>query len=81
MKIKTGDPVIITNGAGLEEHGIKKGDKGWANSVTTIPGDGTYVFYLPEDRKEVFVMKSDRMKYDKSRDGLELSEKTISKGD
>ena len=78
MSIKTGDPVEVVSDR-LTEYDILKGDKGWANSVTTVPGEGTYVFYMPEDRKEIFVVSDSSLKYDDSREGLELNKDTIFK--
>lgn len=78
MSIKTGDPVEVVSDR-LTEYDIHKGDKGWANSVTTVPGEGTFVFYMPEDRKEIFVVSDSSLKYDDSREGLELNKDTIFK--
>lgn len=78
MSIKTGDPVEVVTDH-LTDYNIYKGDKGWANSVTTVPGEGTYVFYMPEDRKEIFVVVDSSLKYDASREGLELNKDTIFK--
>lgn len=79
MSIKTGDPVEVVS-EDLTDFGINKGDKGWANSVTIIPGEGTYVFYMPEEEKQFYVVKAESLKFDESRDGLELNKDTIYKG-
>lgn len=82
MAVQTGDPVILVDAEGLEEYGVKAGDKGWANSVTTIPGEGSYVFFMPEDKKEMLAISSLRLEVDEEAKakGIELDEKTISKG-
>jgi hypothetical protein len=79
MTINTGDPLVLTNADGLESYGLKTGDKGWANSVTTVPGHGTYIFFMSESSKSIFVLDAVRLEYDKDREGLELNESTISK--
>jgi hypothetical protein len=78
--IKVGDPVILTDASGFEDSGLENGCKGWANSVTTIPGEGTFVFFMPEDSKGMFVTFADRVEYDEEREGLELNAETIHKG-
>lgn len=83
-KVKVGSPVILTNNSGFEDSGLESGTKGWVNSVTTVPDPTTgavhtFVFFMPEDSKEVFVTYLDRVEYDSSRDGLELNENTIHK--
>lgn len=78
-KIKVGDPIVLTDASGFGDSGLEVGTKGWANSVTTIPGEGSFVFFMPEDGKEQYVTFLDRVEYDSSRDGLELSESTIYK--
>jgi len=77
--IKTGDPIILKDITGFEDTNLKVGTKGWANSVTTIPGDTTYVFFMPEDGKEMYVTQEYKVEYDSSRAGLELNEDTIHK--
>ena len=79
MLIKTGDPVILVDGSGLEEYGLEVGTKGWANSVTSIPGNGTYVFFMPEGEKEMYAVGSTRLEVDEEAKaaGLELNEHTI----
>lgn len=77
--IKTGSPIILVDASGFEDSGLENGAKGWANSITTIPGEGSFVFFMPEDGKEQYVTFLDRVEYDSSRDGLELDEKTIHK--
>jgi len=79
MKIETGDPVVLVDETDLGEMDLDKGQKGWANSVTTIPGNGTYVFFMPEDDKEMFVLSADRLEVDAEAKaaGLELNEHTI----
>lgn len=79
MSLSVGDPVKITS-KDLGEYGLKKGDKGWVNSITTIPGEGTFVFYMPEDSKAVFVVSDKSVKFDKSRANLVLDKDTIHKG-
>ena len=82
MKISTGDPVILKDASGLEEAGLTSGSLGWANSVTTIPGDQTYVFFMPEDGKEMYVLGASRLEVNEElkAQGLELNETTIAKG-
>ena len=82
MKIETGDPVILTDASGLQEAGLTKGQLGWANSVTLIPGDGTYVFFMPKDGKQMFAIQADRLEVDEEAKaaGVTLNEHTIAKG-
>ena len=83
MKIKTGDPLILLDASGLEGHGLHNGMKGWANSISIIPVDKTYVFFMPHDAKEMYVVDSKRVEVDGEAKaaGLELTEATIHKGD
>ena len=83
MDIKTGDPLILLDASGLEGHGLHNGMKGWANSISIIPGDKTYVFFMPHDAKEMYVVDSKRVEVDGEAKaaGLELTEATIHKGD
>ena len=83
MDIKTGDPLILLDASGLEVHGLHDGMKGWANSISIIPGDKTYVFFMPHDAKEMYVVDSKRVEVDGEAKaaGLELTEATIHKGD
>lgn len=78
--INTGDPVVVVDGEGLAAWDIKTGDKGWANSVTSVPGDGNYVFYMPENSKNIMVIGADRLKFDEERAQMELDPDTIYKG-
>ena len=82
MKIETGDPVVLVDVTSLEEYDLKVGTKGWANSVTSVPGEGTYVFFMPEDDKEMFVLSADRLEVDAEAKaaGLELNQETIARG-
>jgi len=79
MKIETGDPVVLVDDTGLGEMELEKGQKGWANSVTTIPGNGTYVFFMPSGSKEMFVLSDKRLEVDAEAKaaGLELNEHTL----
>jgi len=79
MTIKTGDPVILTDVTGLEEYDLKAGTKGWANSVTSVPGNGTYIFFMPEGDKEMYIIGASRLEVDAEAKaaGLELNEHTI----
>lgn len=78
-KIKVGDPVMLLDAGGLGVESLKSGDKGWANSITAVPGDKTYVFYMPEDSKTTYVLDIDRLKFDEDRAQLELDKDTIHK--
>ena len=82
MKIETGDPVVLVDVTSLEEYDLKVGTKGWANSVTSVPGEGTYVFFMPEDDKEMFVLSAGRLEVDAEAKaaGLELNQDTIARG-
>ena len=82
MSISTGDPVKLLDAAGLEDTGLTSGSLGWANSVTTVPGDQTYVFFMPKDGKETFVIGASRLEVDEEAKaaGVELSPDTIAKG-
>lgn len=79
MKIETGDPVVLVDDDSLEEYDLKVGTKGWANSVTSVPGNGHYVFFIPRGSKEMFVLSADRLEVDAEAKaaGLELNEHTI----
>lgn len=79
--IETGDPVILVDAMGLEDTGLTNGTVGWANGITTVPGNGTYVFFMREDSKQVFVLGIDRLKLDEEAKaaGLELNQDTIAK--
>jgi hypothetical protein len=77
--LKTGDPVVLVDASGLEEHDLTNGEKGWVNSLTVVPGHGTYIFFMSESSKSIFVLDAVRLEYDKDREGLELNENTISK--
>jgi len=83
MNIETGDPVKLVDASGLQEAGLTKGQLGWANSIATIPGDGTYVFFMPKDGKQMFVIQADRLEVDEEAKaaGITLNEQTIAKGD
>lgn len=76
--ISVGDPVVLVDASGLE-YGLTDGMKGWANSVTYV--DKCYVFFMPEDSKEMYVMTADRLVVDEEKKaaGLELGANTISK--
>lgn len=78
--VNTGDPLVLTNADGLESYGLKTGDKGWANSVTTVPGHGTYVFFMGDETKTTHVIEAHRVSLDDDRVGLELDQSTIYKG-
>ena len=80
VEIKVGDPVILTDSSGFEDSELEVGCKGWANSITTIQGEGTFVFFMPEDGKQTYVTYLDRVEYDEEREGLELNAETIHKG-
>ena len=82
-KIKVGDPVILLDSTGFEGQGLYDGMKGWANSITTLPDGKTYVFFMPNDGKEMYVTTADRVAVDEEAKaaGLELNEQTIAKGD
>jgi len=82
MNIETGDPVKLVDASGLQEAGLTKGQLGWANSITTIPGNGTYVFFMPKDGKQTYVIGAERLEVDEEAKaaGLELSPDTIHKG-
>lgn len=79
--IKVGDPIILTDNSGFEDTDLKAGTKGWANAVTTVPGDqgGTFVFFMPVDGKQQYVTFIEHVEFDEERAGLELNESTIHK--
>jgi hypothetical protein len=79
MVIKTGDPVVLIDNTSLEEYDLKVGTKGWANSVTSVPGNGTYIFFMPEGDKEMYVLSASRLEVDEGAKaaGLELNEHTL----
>lgn len=83
VDMKVGDPIILLDASGLEEAGLYDGMKGWANSISIIPGDKTYVFFMPHDAKEMYVVDGKRVEVDREAKaaGLELTEATIHKGD
>jgi len=65
-KIQAGDPVILINAKKLGEFGLSKGMKGFANSVTHIE-DKSYVFFMPDNIREVFVIERNRVILDEER--------------
>lgn len=82
--IKTGDPVILKDASGLESYGLSTGQKGWANSVQTLPTNNygqmqTLVVFMPEDEKHMYYIDVGRVEFDEERSGLELNEHTIAK--
>lgn len=82
-KIETGSPVILKDASGLKDFGHFDGQLGWANSITTVPGDKTYVFFMAVDTKAMTVIDIDRLVLDEERAaaGLELDSTTIYKGE
>ena len=80
-KIKTEQPIILTDATVLTEHGLFDGMEGWANSVATVDKD--YVFFMPREGKEMYVVTADRVMVDEEAlaAGLELCADTIAKGD
>ena len=83
MTIKTGDPVVLISTEGLGAFPLSLGQKGWANSITHVHGEGSYIFFMPSDGKEMFVISLDRVELDEEAKaaGLTLDEKTIYRGD
>ena len=61
-KVKVGDPIILIDSTGFEGQGLYDGMKGWANSVATV--DQTYVFFMPQDGKEMYVTPASRVEVD-----------------
>ena len=82
MQIETGDPVVLKNADGLESHGLNKGDLGWVNSIAVIPGDRTYIFFMPKDSKRSYIIEASRVEVDEEAKsaGIKLDETTIHKG-
>lgn len=78
-EIKTGSPVVLTDASGLEDFDLHDGQKGWVNSIAAIPGDKTYVFFMPVVSKTMTVVDIGRVEFDEERAGLELNENTIHK--
>jgi len=66
MEVKTGYPIILTDAKGMKKHGLFKGMKGFASSVMTVD-DETYVFFMPDGIREVFVMDNSRFVVDEER--------------
>lgn len=77
--LEVGSPVEVVNALGLEQYGVKTGDKGWVNSLVHVPDEGSYIMYMPEDSKGILVMNSDRVKFDEGRANLVLDKDTIHK--
>ena len=77
--IKTGNPVVLKNHVGLPDE-LYTGMKGWANSVANVEGK-TYVFFLPDGGKEMFVMGSERLAVDEEAlaEGADLNQDTLGK--
>ncbi len=79
--VKVGDPIILVDNAGFEDT-LEKGMLGWANSVTHVPGDGAYVFFMPREGKEMYVTQAYKVEVDEEAEaaGITLNEHTIAKG-
>ena len=77
--IKTGNPLILKDVVGLPDE-LYVGQKGWANSVANVEGK-TYIFFLPEGEKEMFVMDSERLEVDEEAlaEGADLTQDTLGK--
>ena len=79
--IVVGSPVVLKDAAGIEEFGHFEGQLGWANSIVKVPEDKSYVFFMPTDSKSTTVIALDRLELDEEREGLELNQDTIYKGE
>lgn len=82
MNLETGDPVVLQNAKGLEAFGLQVGDLGWVNSIAVVPGDKTYVFFMPKDDKKSYIIEASRVEVDEQAKaaGIKLDETTIHKG-
>lgn len=65
-RIEAGDPVILSSAKDLGKHGLRKGMQGFANTVTHI-GKESYVHFMPDNIKEIFVIGLDRVVLDEER--------------
>lgn len=64
--ISAGDPVILDSAKDLGKHGLRRHMKGFANSVTHI-GNESYVHFMPDGIREIFVITLDRVVLDEER--------------
>lgn len=59
--VKTGAPVELINGDGLESSGLFTGDMGMINSVVEIEGI-EYVYFMPKGEFKSYVINSNRVR-------------------
>jgi len=73
MKINTGSPIILVDSSGIE---LEDGTKGWAKNVAYV--DKWYVWFMPVDSKEMYVITADRLELDEEAvaAGLTLNQDT-----
>ena len=64
--IEAGHPVILTDAKGLGKYGLSKNMKGFANAVTHV-GDESYVHFMPDNIRQVFVIQHRRVVLDEER--------------
>lgn len=79
--METGDPIILVNAEGLTDSGLHDGMKGWCNCITYV--DKEYVWFMPLDGKDQYVMTSDRVKVDveAKEHGLTLNAESLARGE
>lgn len=58
-KYETGDPVILTDAAGLGKYGLTKNTKGTANAIVTVDGK-RLVSFMPSYTMEMFYIDASR---------------------
>ncbi len=65
--INVGDPVILKDASKLKKYGLSKDMKGYCNSISIIPGEGEYIWFMPDGIKQSYVITLDRCILDEER--------------
>jgi hypothetical protein len=59
-QIEMGDPIILVDASGMQEHFLFTHCKGTANSVTIVEGDKTYINFQPAGVNKFYWMDAGR---------------------
>lgn len=65
--ISVGDPVILNNASKLKKYGLHKGMTGMCNSISIMPGDKEYIWFMPDGIRQSYVIELDRCILDEER--------------
>lgn len=68
MNYNTGDRVRLIDATKLKKYGLSKGMKGWCNALTTVPGEGDYLYFMPDGTRQVFIIEASRAELDEEED-------------